>query len=133
MDSPQLPDSERDGTHLHVYPDREDLAMLFKQYRPGIDKLAFGVEPARAKYRLRLARYPALMEALERWLVRSTENETFDLLDIGAGFGRTFIYIDAAGMADRFRLQGVDLNPGRKDHVFSTDRWTIHERDAEQA
>ena len=131
LDSPQLPDSKRDGTLLHVYPDREDLAMLFKQYRPGIDKLAFGVEPARAKYRLRLARYPALMEALERWLGR-TENETFDLLDIGAGFGRTFIYIDAAGMADRFRLQGVDLNPGRKDHVFSTDRWTIHERDAEQ-
>lgn len=122
----------RGGGHLHVYPDRKDLAMLFKQYRPGVDELAFGVEPAKAKYRLRLARYPALMEALERWLGSQTANGPFDLLDIGAGFGRTFIYMAAAGLADRFRLMGVDLDPGRKDHVFGTDRWTIHECDAEQ-
>ncbi len=124
----------RGGGNLHVYADREDLAVLFKQYRPGIDELAFGVEPAKTKYRLRLARYPALMETLERWLgnhTTDTAGEPFDLLDIGAGFGRTFIYVEAAGLADRFRLQGVDLDPARKDHVFGTDRWIIHERDAE--
>ncbi|MCZ6616646.1 MAG: methyltransferase domain-containing protein [Gammaproteobacteria bacterium] len=118
--------------NLHVYADREDLAVLFKQYRPGIDELAFGVEPAKVKYRLRLARYPALMESLERWLAGKTPGQSFDLLDIGAGFGRTFIYMEAAGLKDRFRLRGVDINPLRKEHLFGTDRWIIHQGDAEQ-
>ena len=55
----------------------------FVQFRPGKDVWAFGVEPAKVKYRLRLARYPALAESLEGWLqTRSTQAEKPKLLDI---------------------------------------------------
>ena len=104
----------------------------FVQFRPGKDVWAFGVEPAKVKYRLRLARYPALAESLEGWLqTRSTQAEKPKLLDIGAGFGRTFLYLQGQGIDAHFDLLGMDIDPHRKDDVFADKPWLIEQGDAE--
>ena len=105
---------------------------MFVLYRPGKDVWAFGVEPAKVKYRLRLARYPALAESLTEWLSDKPEHTKLKLLDIGAGFGRTFLYLQAAGIAERFDLRGLDIDPGRKDDVYADNQWRIEQGDAEQ-
>ena len=104
---------------------------LFVQYRPDKDVWAYGVEPAKVRYRLRLARYPALAEYLQEWLQEQSQSAHFELLDIGAGFGRTFLYLQAAKIAERFNLRGVDIDPHRKDHVYRQNSWTIEFGDAE--
>jgi SAM-dependent methyltransferase len=104
---------------------------LFVLYRPGHDVWAFGVEPARVRFRLRLARYPALAESLTAWL-DACNTPRPRLLDIGAGFGRTFLYLDAAGIADRFELLGLDIDPDRKRDVYTNNGWNIVQGDAER-
>ena len=101
-------------------------------YRPGEDVWAYGVEPAKVKYRLRLARYSALAESLTEWLAARSRDEKFKLVDIGAGFGRTFLYLEAAGIADRFELLGLDIDPSRKGDVFARNPWRIERADAER-
>ena len=105
---------------------------MFVLYRPGKDVWAYGVEPARVLYRLRLARYPALTETLTEWLADKDPAETFELLDIGAGMGRTFLYIENAGIAERFSMHGLDIDPARKDDVYAGNPWNIQQGDAEQ-
>jgi SAM-dependent methyltransferase len=104
---------------------------LFVQYRPDQDVWAFGVEPAKVRYRLRLARYPALAETLTEWLRARPAAEAQSLLDIGSGMGRTFLYLDAAGIASRFDLLGIDIDPQRKDDVYAESPWNIVRGDAE--
>lgn len=105
---------------------------MFVQYRPGKDVWAFGVEPAKVKYRLRLARYPALAEFLTGWLAERPPDRTYRLLDLGVGFGRTFLYLEAAGIADRFELMGIDIDPARHDDVYAKNPWDIRQGDAQQ-
>jgi len=109
--------------------------VLFVLYRPDQDVWAFGVEPAKVRYRLRLARYPALAESLTTWLGergRDLESEQRPkLVDIGAGFGRTFLYLEAAGIAQGFDLLGIDIDPERKAHVYAGNPWPIQQGDAE--
>ncbi len=104
---------------------------MFVQYRPGKDVWAFGVEPAKVKYRLRLARYPALAETLTAWLAQRPSDKPCRLLDLGVGFGRTFLYLDAAGIADRFELIGIDIDPSRHDDVYAGNPWDIRQGDAQ--
>ncbi len=105
---------------------------MFVLYRPGKDVWAFGVEPARVKYRLRLARYPAMVEAVQQWIqTREDAGRKFQLLDIGAGFGRTFLYLQAEGLDQRFDFVGLDLEPGRHDDVYANNPWDIRQGDAE--
>ena len=108
--------------------------IVFVQYRPAKDVWAFGVEPAKVKYRLRLARYPAMAETLAEWLNTRSESaaEPLKLVDVGAGFGRTFLYLQAQGIAQRFDLLGVDIAPDRKDDVYADNPWRIIAGDAEQ-
>ncbi|MEM7079296.1 MAG: class I SAM-dependent methyltransferase [Pseudomonadota bacterium] len=106
-------------------------AAVFVLFRPGKDVWAYGVEPAKVKYRLRLARYPALAEYLQAWLVTRPETN-HKLLDIGSGFGRTFVYLDAAGIGARFDMLGMDIDPGRKDDVFTHNPYRIIVGNAEQ-
>ncbi|MEM7001825.1 MAG: class I SAM-dependent methyltransferase [Pseudomonadota bacterium] len=107
---------------------------MFVQYRPGRDVWAFGVEPAKVKYRLRLARYPALAEYLADWVANraSAGDRGFKLLDIGAGMGRTFLYLQAADLDQHFQMIGLDIDPGRKDAVYANNPWDIRQGDAEQ-
>lgn len=80
---------------------------MFVQSRTGKNVWAFGVEPAKVKYRLRLARYPALAEYLGQWLQDRADTDKLTLVDIGVGFGRTFFYVEAQGLADDFDEVGV--------------------------
>lgn len=105
---------------------------MFVLFRPGKDVWAYGVEPAKVRYRLRLARYPALAESLTTWLRDKPADAQFKLLDIGAGFGRTFLYLQAADIASRFELVGLDIAPDRKDDVYAENPWNIVQGDAEQ-
>ena len=105
---------------------------MFIQYRPDKDVWAYGVEPAKVRYRLRLARYPALAEYLQAWLKQKPENRTFTLVDVGVGFGRTFLYVDAAGIGDRFEMIGIDIDPTRKNDVYASPLWNIRQGDAQE-
>ncbi len=105
---------------------------MFVQYRPGQDVWAFGVEPAKVRYRLRLARYPALAESLVDWVATREPHEKIKLLDVGVGFGRTFLYIDSQGIGERFEFTGMDIDPGRHDDVYANNPWDIRQGDAEE-
>ena len=107
------------------------MRLEYALYRPGKDVWAFGVEPAKVKYRLRLVRYPALAEYLSQWLHSRPNTEKLTLLDIGVGFGRTFLYLEAQGLADRFDFIGLDIAPGRHDDVYANNSWDIHQGDAQ--
>ncbi len=104
---------------------------MFVLFRPGKDVWAYGVEPARVRYRLRLARYPALAETLREWLKDKDPEATFKLLDIGAGFGRTFLYIQHEGVGDRFEMNGIDIDPERKSDVYAGNPWNVQLGNAE--
>lgn len=107
-------------------------AGAFVQFRPDKDVWAYGVEPAKVKYRLRLARYPALAESLTAWLADKPTYQRLRLLDLGVGFGRTFLYLQAADIDQRFELIGVDINPQRKDDVYADNPWDIRQGNAEE-
>lgn len=102
------------------------------QFRPGKDVWAYGVEPAKVHYRLRLARYPALAETLRDWISSQSQGEPLKLLDIGAGFGRTFLYLQAEKIAHHFELIGLDIDPDRKADVYAESPWQIIQGDAEK-
>jgi SAM-dependent methyltransferase len=106
---------------------------VFVQYRPGKDVWAFGVEPAKVKYRLRLARYPALAEYLAQWLHDRADTDKLTLVDIGVGFGRTFLYVEAQGLADRFDFIGLDIAPERHGDVYANNPWDIRQGDAQES
>ncbi len=104
---------------------------MFVQYRPETDVWAFGVEPAKVKYRLRLARYPALAEYVAQWIQSRPSTEKLALLDVGVGFGRTFLYLQEQGLAERFEMVGIDIEPGRHDDVYANNPWDIRQGNAE--
>lgn len=93
--------------------------------------IAFGVEPSQAKYRLRLARYPSLVESLKGFLnafnnrQSITDNQQYNVLDVGVGNGRTFKYAQASGIADRFSWYGVDLYRFPPESRAGGEKWSI--------
>lgn len=86
--------------------------------------LAYGVEPQKVKYRLRLARYPALAATVADY-VAGSERETQTLLDIGVGYGRTFAYLNSHGVSDRIQWHGIDLRRTPQAELFGADRYQI--------
>ncbi len=91
------------------------------------NKLAFGIEPSDRSYRLRLARYKGLGEAVAEH-VRHHANDTgrMKLLDVGMGSGRSMRFIEAEGddVVSRLDFIGVDLSPRRLDSVYKPGNWT---------
>lgn len=90
--------------------------------------LAFGVEPSDRKYRLRLARYPAL--AAEIAAAARRAEPPLRVLDIGCGRGRTLRYLEPTGAADRVALFGIDLDPRLPERLHGRDRWRAALADA---
>jgi SAM-dependent methyltransferase len=95
------------------------------------DRLAFGVEPDRRRYRLRLARYRLLADSVAAYVAerQPTPAAPLDLLDVGVGSGRSLRFLEAAGVADRIRFHAVDLKPQRLDKVYARDRWQLTQAD----
>jgi SAM-dependent methyltransferase len=96
-------------------------------------KLAFATEPSPRTYRLRLARYQGLGEALAEF-VRSRRDPAskLQLLDVGVGNGRTLRYCDTHGVGHRIAFHGVDNSPRRLGAVFGGDRWELKQADVSQ-
>jgi len=95
------------------------------------EKLAFGVEPSRRAYRLRLARYVALADAVAAHVrtVGDARPGPLRLLDVGVGTGRAVRYIEAAGVADRLELIGIDV---ATDRLVFPERWILVRGDIEK-
>lgn len=95
--------------------------------------LAYGVEPARRRYRLRLARYDALGETAAEYarMRGATKERPLALLDAGLGSGRSFAYIAHHGAGDLYRFTGVDVKDPRRRLMFGADRWRLVRADAE--
>jgi len=91
--------------------------------------LAFGVELDRAKYRLRLARYPSLVNNLKKCLNdfdnEESSNNKYNILDVGVGYGRTYTYADAEEITDRFNWAGIDLRRFPSTERAGGDKWDI--------
>ncbi|MCE9635151.1 MAG: class I SAM-dependent methyltransferase [Planctomycetes bacterium] len=87
--------------------------------------LAFGVEPSDRRFRLRLARYPALADAIGAFVGRRDTAVATRLLDIGCGRGRTLRYVEAlpGGIAERVEWVGVDLDPRLPERLHHRARW----------
>src|SRR5690606_33936815 len=89
------------------------------------EKLAFGVEPSARRYRLRLARYAALAEAVGGWLRENPASpRPVRLLDVGSGNGRTLRYLAANGLEDQIDFWALELDQRRLRNMYAPERWT---------
>jgi SAM-dependent methyltransferase len=86
-------------------------------------RLAFGVEPSDRRYRLRLARYPALAETVVAF-VRAAPGRV-RLLDAGVGRGRTRRYLVPLSVADRVEFHGADLHPDLAARCHDAAAWRL--------
>jgi SAM-dependent methyltransferase len=85
--------------------------------------LAFGVLPETRRYRLRVARYPALVERIAEFVHDTPPDQPLDLLDIGVGRGRTLRFLEASQLEERLVLHGVDIAI-RKD-LYAPEAWRL--------
>jgi SAM-dependent methyltransferase len=86
-------------------------------------RLAFDVEPADRRFRLRLARYPALADAVAAFVRKAAGRVR--LLDVGVGRGRTRRYLAPLGVADRVEFHGVDLAPDLDVRCHERRAWRL--------
>lgn len=86
-------------------------------------RLAFDVEPADRRFRLRLARYPALAETVATFV--RTSSGRVRLLDVGVGRGRTRRYLASSGVADRVEFHGIDLAPDLAARCHDAAAWRL--------
>jgi SAM-dependent methyltransferase len=86
--------------------------------------LAFGVEPSDRTFRLRLARYPALADAVAAFVrARDPAAGPVRLLDVGVGRGRSLRYVEPLGVAERVRWFGIDLDPRLAERLHRAATW----------
>ena len=107
-----------------------EISLLAKQRNI---KLAFGVEESKSLFRLRLARYKGLAEAVADYIKeREGQARQFALLDVGVGSGRSMRYIEAQGVADRISFYGLDNSPHRLSSLYKSDKWQLAQANAEK-
>jgi len=94
---------------------------------------AFSTRPGDRKYRLRLARYRGLAEALAQFVrsPRTKPSSGVELLDVGVGNGRTLRYCETLGVADQIAFHGVDNSPRRLSRVYGGSRWRLTQADVQ--
>jgi len=90
-------------------------------------KLAFGVEPSKYHYRLRLARYIGVAQAIAKYVQEREASSQcrLDLLDIGVGLGRTLAYAEKEGVADLINFTGVDVSKRRLSNIYEPEKWNL--------
>lgn len=95
--------------------------------------LAFGVEPSDRRYRLRLARYHALGEAVAAFARERRQSGATELrlVDVGLGRGRSRRYIEAHKGTDGIAYFGLDLNATRLSEVYRRESWNLVESNLE--
>ena len=94
-------------------------------------KLAFGIEPTSRRYRLRLSRYPAMAEEIAAFVNEQNlkKEEKLNLLDIGAGRGRSMQFVDVTGISEHIAFFGIDSSQKRLSNIYRPDRWTLKQID----
>lgn len=96
---------------------------------------AFGIESSSRRFHLRLARYMGLCDAIREFREREAASGdapgTLRLLDVGAGHGRTLMYLKAQGLDDNIEFYGVDNAQARRNRLFEPDRWDYRLLDVE--
>ena len=100
-----------------------------------VEKLAFDSVPSHRRYRLRLARYQAMAEAIAAHLKArypGCEVDPLKFLDIGPGSGRSLRFLETAGVADRLEFHGIDNDPRRMLSIFEPARWQLTHGDVEK-
>ncbi len=90
-------------------------------------KLAFGIEPSPRRYRLRLARYPAMAEEIAAFVNEQNlkNDQKINLLDIGVGRGRSMQFTDVTGASGNIAFFGIDSSPKRLATIYCPQRWTL--------
>jgi len=86
-------------------------------------RLAFDVEPSDRRYRLRLARYPALADSVAAFV--RTSSGRARLLDVGVGRGRTRRYLAPLSVVDRIEFHGVDLAADLGARCHDASAWKL--------
>lgn len=104
--------------------------MAADDVQPQLPALAFGVLPETRRYRLRMARYPALAQSIAAFMEERGE-APLDLLDVGVGRGRTLRFLEAMGLEPRLRLHGLDR--AIRPDLYRPDAWELRVGDAERA
>lgn len=96
-------------------------------------KLAFGTEPSRYLYRLRLARYQATAEAVADYVIGKAKDCSiqFRLLDVGVGRGRMIGYIRSQGVAELIDFCGIDIKPNDPGAVYDSHLWNLVQGDVD--
>ena len=88
-------------------------------------RLAYGAEPAKAAYPLRLARYKGLAEDIAAWLRAHPGTRPVRLLDLGLGSGRSLRFLEAEGVAQQIRFHGFDVSPSRLATARARKEWSL--------
>lgn len=76
-------------------------------------RYAYGVEPGRLHFPLRLARYAGVAEAIANAVNAAPQDTTLKLLDVGSGRGRSLRYTEPFNLQHRIEWHGVDLESQR--------------------
>lgn len=97
-------------------------------------RLAFGVEPNRRRFRLRLARYQGLAEVVSDYSRRHPDAAArrLRLLDVGVGNGRSLRYLEPTRADEAIDFFGLDLSVRRLRGVYRPERWALLRADVEQ-
>jgi SAM-dependent methyltransferase len=95
--------------------------------------LAFGIEPTSHRYRLRLARYPAMAEEIAAFVneQKLKNDEKLNLLDIGVGSGRSMRFTDVTGASEHINFFGIDSSQKRLATIYDPQRWKLKQFDIE--
>ncbi|MFO7799077.1 MAG: class I SAM-dependent methyltransferase [Rhodohalobacter sp.] len=86
--------------------------------------------PSHRKYRLRLARYAGITEAITSFL--DQHDSALKLLEVGSGTGRSLAFYQVAGIADRLELWGIDTSQHRIKTIYEPSRWKLTLGDAQE-
>lgn len=92
--------------------------------------MAFGVLPETRRFRLRMARYPALAERIAEFVAERGTEDRLDLLDIGVGRGRTLRFLRGAQLEDRLVLHGVDV--AIREDLYEPGAWKLKVQDVDR-
>lgn len=91
---------------------------------------AFGIEPGRKAYRLRLAKYYAIGESAGKYAANASLNTpTPAIIDVGGDEGRVFRYIEAFLGESGFQGTIVDLFPKGTERVYQKERRKLIQAD----
>lgn len=91
-------------------------------------KLAFKAAPSHRLYRLRLARYKAMAEAIGAYVQErdgAGRGAALNLLDVGPGSGRSMAFLEVEGCAERLKFHGVDISERRLETIYKPERWQL--------